>query len=145
MTKQELQQIIEDLNKVANSLSKDNSYIYERDMLEAIRNDDFKTKMLDILASNNISYTLAHISEDITYLAHRIYELEDGGDSEEEYLNKSLTDLKAFKSEIQQIEEYISLKKRLNTIQNMMSARHKDFLEGGRMYGYKCSLRNIEF
>lgn len=142
MEKQELQQIIKDLNQLANN-TKDN-YIYEREVLEAIRNDSFKAKALDILASNNIPYALACISEDITFLAYRIYLVEDYADFEEKYLNESLTVLGAFKSEIQRIEEYITLTRRLSTIRNTMTACHKDFLKGAEMRNYKCSLRNIE-
>lgn len=142
MTKQELQQIIEDLNQLANNDKK--GYVYEREVLEVIRDDSFKAKVLDILASNNIPYTLARISADITYLAHRIYVLSDCDASEEEYLNESLTALEAFKSEILRIEEYVALTRRLDTIQSMINACHKDLLKGAKIYDYKCSLRNIE-
>lgn len=141
MTKQDLQQIIEDLNQLVNS-AKDN-YVKEPDILDAIHNDRFKTNMLDILVRNNIPYTLCRISTEITDLAHRIYELEDYVDFEEKYLHKTLRALHDFKPELQRIQEYINLLNQISTLERSMTKYSEGVLEGAHMYDYKCSLNNI--
>lgn len=143
MKKQELQQIIEDLNQLASSTEGD--YVNEGDVLEAIHNDEFKKCMLDLLARNNIPYTLCHISMEVTCLAHRIYELGDYVDSEEKYLNKTLRALDGFKPELQRIQEYISLLKQIDALENSMTKYRENSLEGVRMYDYKCSLNSIKY
>lgn len=141
MKKQDLQQIIEDLNQLVNNTEGD--YVMEPGILDAIHNDKFKTNMLDILVRNNIPYTLCHISTEITCLAHRIYAFDDYYDSEEEYLNKTLRALDGFKAEIQRIQEYINLLKQIDALENSMMKYKESILEGADMYNYKCSLNNI--
>lgn len=143
MTKQELQQIIENLNQLVNR-NKD-KYVYEGDILKAIHNDEFKRHMLDLLVRNNIPYTLCRISSEITSFAHRIYILEDYVDSEEKYLNKTLRALDGFTSELQRILEYANLLKQANALENRMIKYKEDILEGIRIYDYKISSDNIKF
>lgn len=143
MEKQELQQIIEDLNQLVNSTKDDYVNVYK--ILEAIHNDEFKKSVLDVLVYNNMSYTLCCISTEITYLAHRIYMLGDYEDSEEKYLNKTLRALDGFKPELQRIQEYISLLKQIGALENNMTKYRENSLEGVRMYDYKCSLNNIKY
>lgn len=141
MTKQELFQVIEDLNQLANRSK--NNYINDGDVLKAIHNDEFKRHMLDILVRNNIPYTLCRISTEITDLAHRIYELEDYVDFEEKYLHKTLRALHDFKPELQRIQEYINLLNQISTLERSMTKYSESVLEGAHMYDYKCSLNNI--
>lgn len=143
MTKQDLQQIIEDLNQLANNT--EGGYVNEGAVLEAIHNDEFKKCMLDLLARNNIPYTLCRISTEITCLAHRIYMLGDYVDSEEKYLNKTLHALNGFKPELQRIQDYISLLKQIDALENNMTKYRENSLEGVRMYDYKCLLNNIKY
>jgi hypothetical protein len=143
MTKQDLQQIIEDLNQLVNST--EGNYVKEPDILDAIYNDRFKTNMLDILVRNNIPYTLCRISMEITDLAHRIYELEDYVDFEEKYLNKTLRTLDDFKLELQRILEYINLLKQANALDVSRAKYRETVLEGAHMYDYKCSSNNIRY
>lgn len=141
MTKQDLQQIIEDLNQLVNST--EGNYVKEPDILDAIHNDRFKTNMLDILTRNNIPYTLCRISTEITGLAHRIYAFDDYDDFEEKYLNKTLRVLGGFKAEIQRIQEYINLLKQIDALENSTAKYNESALEGAHMHDYKCSLNNI--
>jgi hypothetical protein len=142
MTKQELWQIIEDLNRLANSA--EGNYVKAPDILDAIRNGEFKRHMLDLLARNNIPYTLCRISGELTGLAHRIYMLDDYDGSEEKYLHKTLRALYDFKSEIQRIQEYINSLEQIGALENRMTNYREDVLEGANMYDYKCSLDNIK-
>lgn len=141
MTKQELQQIIEDLNQLANN---DKSNYTSKDILDAIHDDNFKTGALDLLICNNIPYTLCAISKEIIHLVFRIYMLEDYIAYEEEYLHKTLRALDGFKPELQRIQEYTTLLKQANALENSSAKYKEGLLEGVRVYDYKCSLDNIE-
>ena len=143
MTKQELQQIIEDLNQLVNNTK--GNYVNEDDVLEAIHNDGLKKTMLDSLVRNNTPYTLCCVSVEITRLAYRIYLLGDYVDSEEKYLNKTLRALDGFKSELQRIQEYIDSLKHANALDASMGRYRETVLEGVRMYDYKCSSNNITY
>lgn len=143
MRKQDLQQIIEDLNQLVNN-SKD-GYVNECDILKAIRNDEFKTSMLSVLIRNNMPYALCRLSEEAVSLAYRIYMLEDYVDSEEKYLDKTLLTLNGFKSELPRILEYVNLLKQANALDASRERYRETILDGVRMYDYKCSLDNIKF
>ena len=143
MTKQELLQVIGALNQLANN--NNGNYVRKSDILEAIHNDNFKTSMLSLLASNNIPYTLCCISTETMQLAYRIYRFDDYEDSEEEYLKKTLRALNGFKLEVQRILEYIDLLKQTKALDNSMDKYSEGILEGVHMYDYKCSLDNIKY
>lgn len=141
ITKQELQQIIEDLNQLADDGS---NFVGAGDILGAIRNDGIKTDILDVLVRNNVPYTLGRISAEITGLAHKIYMLEDYVGSEKKYLDKTLWALDGFKPELQRIQEYTSLLRQIDTLERNMIKYRKNILEGVNVYDYKCSLDNVQ-
>lgn len=141
ITKQELQQIIEDLNQLADDGS---NFVGAGDILGAICNDGIKTDMLDVLVRNNVPYTLGRISAEITNLAHKIYMLGDYVDSEEKYLDKTLRALDGFKPELQRIQEYTSLLRQIDTLERNMIKYRENILEGVNAYDYKCSLDNVQ-
>lgn len=143
MTRQELFQVIGALNQLANN--NNGNYVNEEDVLRAIPNDKLKTAMLDMLVRNNTPYILVRISSEITNLAHRVYILEDYVDSEEKYLNKALRALEGFKPELQRIQEYTSLLKQVNTLENRMAKYRESLLEGIHVCDYKCSLDNVKY
>ena len=141
MTKQELQQIIEDLNQLAKNT--EGNYVRESDIIKAIHNDEFKRHVLDLLVRNNMPYVLCRLSVETVSLAHRIYGLEDYCDFEEKYLHKTLRALDGFRPEIQRIQEYINLLNQIGPLSNSRERYRETVLEGEHIYDYKCSLNNI--
>ena len=139
MIKDELQNMIAKLQVL---VDESDGYINNHTILEAT-GKDFMRCALEQLASNNIGFTLAVIAEDTRYLAHRILELEDSDLNEEAYLDEVLQHLDNFKLEVQNIKEYVCLKRQIAELDNESDKRCVAMRGGVKSWQYQCVLNNI--
>lgn len=129
----------QDLIANLNELTKIDKHVFASDLLKAINDDNLRRDMLSLLVKNNIAFTLCTISSEISYLAHRIYEMHDYSDNDVAYLESSLDALREYKDQITRVQEYVDLKKKAGDVESTIYDYQRQVI-GCRLYEYKCDI-----